>query len=867
LGLAVAIIVGALLVSASGAATTKAQKVSKIDVSTRAAVIHYLHSIHVRAKGVVIQRGLRNYAGAHCPGRGWTCASTGHTVVQIAKRGGQNRYACSTAKCAVVQLGSAVRTLKAAGKLKPPPPPGNTASCIKTTGITQSCTINQPNATGTNTAIVWMVTPKLTGLTQSASYTASITQGPASATGSSNNNVACVTQAVSIDGSTTSTSGSITVTNDAHQSITIQQNSLTGSNTVQGSTNPSSGVYGCGTASSSLAQTETLTSKVTGKGSITQLQDTATGTPNVLLDIEQNQNTSGGFKNNALATATNAASFVQTSHMTAIANTPKGPVTQTQSSSDDNPPYSGIVAAINQDTTGVSSASATQIETQCQDAATSGQTTCDTNDADKPAYSVIQTQYGPEGIYHSTRPTQGRVPFVHKTPGDSAQTGNPASTDNSWAVTQSSTQDNDTNSGQKNTIAGGIASPGTGIVNQNALIQGSQTIDVQENGNGTILCPTGKNSCTKTLSAPVITHQPANPSLYGSGDAFTFKNADPTVTFLCSLDGAAYGPCTSVNTPTITGPPYPPRTGSETTSTLASGRHTFSVETVDPANLSGPKPASDTVTWWITPPDPTITSTAPPNPDFSGNSYTFTFTDLDNTVQYQCQMDNQTATACNTGTSPTYSDLAPGSHTFTVTAYGANDSGFTHPDTTPPTATWTILPLSVSAFESDGLTNDAAVGTDGSSAGWECQPGGPIALQVGTSADTDPYQTFGQVAITNAGGTPISMSEPSFATDNYASGSPRYVIDLSNGDLLNGLPPNPSLGNVGMVWQINYGWPPMSWSDVQTVEAGTTVVDAYVVADGSQLLLGDNPPNAAPDNISDLTFKGVDFNSDTCSAP
>src|SRR5205823_1372385 len=79
------------LVSASGAATTKAQKVTRIDVSTRAAVVHYLRSIHVSAKGAVIQRGALNYAGARCPGTRWTCASTRHTVVQIAKRGGQNR--------------------------------------------------------------------------------------------------------------------------------------------------------------------------------------------------------------------------------------------------------------------------------------------------------------------------------------------------------------------------------------------------------------------------------------------------------------------------------------------------------------------------------------------------------------------------------------------------------------------------------------------------------------------------------------------------------------------------------------------------------------------------------------------------------
>ncbi len=63
LSLAVALIVGVALVSASGAATTKAQKVTKINVSTRAAVVHYLRSIHVNPKGAVIQRGPRNYAG------------------------------------------------------------------------------------------------------------------------------------------------------------------------------------------------------------------------------------------------------------------------------------------------------------------------------------------------------------------------------------------------------------------------------------------------------------------------------------------------------------------------------------------------------------------------------------------------------------------------------------------------------------------------------------------------------------------------------------------------------------------------------------------------------------------------------------
>ena len=129
----------------------------------------YLRSIHVNPKGVVNQRGLRNYAGPNCPGKGWSCTNTKRTVVQISKRRGKNMFRCTTARCAVVQISKSFAD--------------NTASCIKTTGVTQSCAIAQPNASGLNKAVVWMDTGKLPGLAQTVLYTASITQGPASAAG------------------------------------------------------------------------------------------------------------------------------------------------------------------------------------------------------------------------------------------------------------------------------------------------------------------------------------------------------------------------------------------------------------------------------------------------------------------------------------------------------------------------------------------------------------------------------------------------------------------------------------------------------------------------------------------------------------
>src|SRR5437868_3013425 len=155
-----ALIAAIALVSASGAATTKAQKVTKIDVSTRAAVIHYLHSIHVNPKGAVIQRGLRNYAGARCPGKRWTCARTRHTVVQITGHGGKNRFACSSSHCVVVQISGVSHGVYVSGRQLAAKGGGgsSTASCVKSGAGTltsaQDCTITQ-SGSGPNKASVY----------------------------------------------------------------------------------------------------------------------------------------------------------------------------------------------------------------------------------------------------------------------------------------------------------------------------------------------------------------------------------------------------------------------------------------------------------------------------------------------------------------------------------------------------------------------------------------------------------------------------------------------------------------------------------------------------------------------------------------
>ena len=93
---------------------------------------------------------------------------------------------------------------------------------------------------------------------------------------------------------------------------------------------------------------------------------------NASLDIEQNQDRRRCVKGSA--TGANSANFNQTTNQKAVANTKAGKnVTQLQNSTDGDGsagnPFSGIVGTINQDSKGPSSATVTQGEVQCEDAA------------------------------------------------------------------------------------------------------------------------------------------------------------------------------------------------------------------------------------------------------------------------------------------------------------------------------------------------------------------------------------------------------------------------------------------------------------------------------------------------------------------
>jgi hypothetical protein len=577
ISLCAALLAGVALFAASGAGAAKPRAVAKIDVSTKAAVDHYLRSIHVNPKGVVIQRGARNYAGPNCPGKRWTCASTKHTVVQIAKRGGQNRFVCRSSKCVVVQISGAShgvyaagRTASAVGSNKG----GNSGYCVKTgsgtlSGGGQTCSIMQTaTGSGANTAGIYEVTSKVSGLVQTVQFAATIQQKSGSG-----DNTACVTQAISQTASTTNTNGKPTnVSLEATQTIVIQQDSATGNNSAVNGANPTTGTCG----SQTLSQSQNQTSIVTATGDITQnMNPTPNGTTNgnASLDIEQNQAPRG------IGTGTNSAVFSQKTNQQAVANTKNlKTVTQLQNSTQGDglaTPFSGIVGTINQDSKGQSTATVTQDEIQCEDAANTSNsaalTGCSTTSDAVPGITLSQTQNGPVGLFTPPAKSAARVPYFHKGNGKSELTGAVAPNVDTFHLTQTSSQYADTSGpnttvNQSNIMQGDCASSGNGSAtggtceaSQLATLNGGTTAGNTQDGYTAgsidkllIKCVDGHGSCTATPPPkPVITTKPTATSEDTSPTfAWTEGGTGATVgiSFDCSIDSGDPVSCDSGDT-------------------------------------------------------------------------------------------------------------------------------------------------------------------------------------------------------------------------------------------------------------------------------------------------------------------------------
>ena len=163
LGVGVAAIsVLALLPSAAAkSVATDRGAVRAADLSTVPAIKKYLRSVGIDTRGLVVQRGPRNYAGPNCPGPAWNCTLSTKVIQVSALRAddddddddGENRYVCRRIRGS----GTSPQTPPASCVIVQTTSSSNSATCeISTTSsgaaIAQTCLITQGGNSNTATA-------------------------------------------------------------------------------------------------------------------------------------------------------------------------------------------------------------------------------------------------------------------------------------------------------------------------------------------------------------------------------------------------------------------------------------------------------------------------------------------------------------------------------------------------------------------------------------------------------------------------------------------------------------------------------------------------------------------------------------------
>jgi uncharacterized protein (TIGR03382 family) len=202
----------------------------------------------------------------------------------------------------------------------------------------------------------------------------------------------------------------------------------------------------------------------------------------------------------------------------------------------------------------------------------------------------------------------------------------------------------------------------------NALTDGSHTVLVRaKDGMGSVDPTSSSHTWQVDATPPQTTLTSGPPAVTSDTHAtFSFTADDAQATFECSLDGAAFAPCTS---PT-------------THSALSNGSHTFQVRARDVLTNVDATPESTTWTVDTVAPDTSLTSTPPASTTETTASFSFTSTEAGAT--FECSLDGAAFAPC---TSPrTLTGLGDGSHTFQVSAKDAAGNV----DATPALHTWTV---------------------------------------------------------------------------------------------------------------------------------------------------------------------------------
>ena len=183
---------------------------------------------------------------------------------------------------------------------------------------------------------------------------------------------------------------------------------------------------------------------------------------------------------------------------------------------------------------------------------------------------------------------------------------------------------------------------------------GRADVVVADYNNGLVLLRGAAPGEDVTTPETTITSGPATTGSRTATFAFASSEAG---TFECSMDSAAWSPCTSPVT--YTG--------------LGDGNHTFQTRATDGSWNTDTSPATRTMTVQA----PATTITGGPTGTVRSTSATFTFAATAAVASYQCAFDTTTFSAC---TSPaTYTGLVPGSGPHTFRARAVTSEGVVGP--------------------------------------------------------------------------------------------------------------------------------------------------------------------------------------------
>ncbi len=206
-----------------------------------------------------------------------------------------------------------------------------------------------------------------------------------------------------------------------------------------------------------------------------------------------------------------------------------------------------------------------------------------------------------------------------------------------------------------------------------------------------------------------------------STPSFVFSSTDTSATFECRIDSAEFETCAS---------PF-------TTSVLTDGEHSFHVRAVDAATNRTATPASTTFTVDTTAPDTTLDST----PSTLTNDATpdFAFSSQDAGVTFECRLDTDDFTICESPFTPTL--LSDATHIFSVRAIDAAGNA----DETPASFEFTVDTITPTIEVTSSATSPTRIS--------------PIPVTITFS---EPVTNFVVADLTIGNGSPGSLS----STDN-----------------------------------------------------------------------------------------------------